>query len=162
MKPTEKRSHSHGTARSLGVGARQDTSQPPAQGGGYLDTYRFCELEKSDYAAEKIDPRLKDLHQIGLNPTLLKVAAAIGVDNFLKMWEILDNDEHLRTDWGGIMVKIRAFKSYRRYLRNRHIVMLHKNNDGVGMTKIAKKATENLGERIHPSQIYKIVAKSES
>ena len=32
MKPTEKRSHSHGTARSPGVGARQDTSQPPAQG----------------------------------------------------------------------------------------------------------------------------------
>ena len=65
-------------------------------------------------------------------------------------------------DWGGIMVKIRAFKSYRRYLRNRHIIMLHKNNNGAGMTKIAKKATENLGERIHPSQIYKIVAKSES
>ena len=160
MKPTEKRSHSHGTARSPGVGARQDTPQPPTQGGGYLDTYRFCELEKSDYAAEKIDPRLKDLHQIGLNPTLLKVAATIGVDNFLKMWEILDNDEHLRTDWGGIMVKIRAFKSYRRYLRNRHIVMLHKNNDEMGVTKIAKKATENLGERIHPSQIYKIVARS--
>lgn len=94
------------------------------------------------------------------NPTLLKVAAAIGVDNFLKMWEILDNDEHLRTDWGGIMVKIRAFKSYRRYLRNRHIVMLHKNNDEMGVTKIAKKATENLGERIHPSQIYKIVARN--
>lgn len=34
MKPTEKRSHSHGTARSPGVGARQDTLQPPAQGVG--------------------------------------------------------------------------------------------------------------------------------
>lgn len=162
MKPTEKRSNSHRITQAIRVGARQDSPPPPTQGGGYLDTYKFCELKKTDCAAQKIDPRLKDLHQIGLNSTLLKVAAAIGVDNFLKMWEILDNDEHLRMDWGGIMVKIRAFKSYRRYLRNRHIIMLHKNNNGAGMTKIAKKATENLGERIHPSQIYKIVAKSES
>lgn len=153
----EKRSQSQGTAQPEGVGARQTETHSPQQEGGYLEIYRFGELEKRDLPPQKIDPRLSSLRDMGLNPTFIKIAAVIGFDNFLKMWEILDADERLKKDSGGISIQLRAYRAYKRHLRNRHIVLLHRQSKKLGNTVIAKKVAESLGEKIDPSQIYRVI-----
>ena len=89
---TEKRSGTAGNAHAQGVGARQTNPSASAAGGGYLEIYTFSEFgfrrsEKNHAAAppEK-DPRLQQLHEIGLNHIWQEIAGAIGYDNFIKMW----------------------------------------------------------------------------
>lgn len=156
----EKRSSRHETAQAQRVGARPDTPTLPCHGGGYLNTYRFCEFEKAVSHKKRTDPRLQTLRAIGLNKTLLEIADAIGVDNFLTMWEMLDSENQLRTDSGGLAIKIRSFRSYKRYLRNRHLFLMHQNCQASGMKKLSARARESLGESIDPSHIYRILMRT--
>ena len=94
---SEKRSQTQGNALMKGVGARHPTPPAPRQGGGYLEIYTSSEFgfrpsEKNHAAAPEKDPRLQQLREIGLNHIWQEVAGAIGYDNFIKMWQILEKN----------------------------------------------------------------------
>ena len=156
----DKRTHTQENAQPqqqpLGVGARSGASAAPPQGGGYLNTYRFCELEKQA-AAKKIDPRLLQLREIGLNATMQKIAAEIGVDNFLRMWSILDADEALRSDSGALVVRLRSFKAWQRNERIRFVKALA--HDGQCDKSIQKRVANQFDENLHPTYISRLKRK---
>lgn len=136
-----------------GVGARQGSRPSPHQGGGYLQTYRFCEFEKQPIQ-KKSDPRLLWLRQIGLNATMQKIAAEIGVDNFIKVWTILELDESAHRDSGTLTFNIRSFKAYRRFERKRLIKALAAS--GKSNREITEVVAEQLGEKLHQSYILRL------
>lgn len=138
------------------VGGRQTCSTLSPTEGGYLQTYRFSELKKPNLSQKK-DPRLLFLREIGLNATLQKIAAAIGVDNFLKMWDILDRDESTHSDSGAINLHIRGFNSWLRFERTRLIKSLAA--DGMPVKEIAKVVADQFGERLHHSYISRLSRK---
>ncbi|WP_267391300.1 hypothetical protein [Snodgrassella sp. B3088] len=141
---------------SNGVGGRQASINASTRGGGYLQTYRFSEFRKSDLPSKK-DPRLLSLREIGLNATLQKIAATIGVDNFLKMWAILDNDESTHSDSGALNLHIRSFSAWTRYERNRLIKFLA--GQGLSNREIAKVVADQFNERLDLSYISRLSRK---
>ena len=152
----EKRSDKQETARLEGVGVRQTKTATPAGGGGYLEIYTFSELdirgsEKNRAASppEK-DPRLNQLREIGLNHIWQEVAAAIGYDNFIKMWEILDSHEEIRRPDGGILTTLRAFRAQKRYQRDRFGVLIKKS---YGNCVSVRRLSEQMGEKVGSSHI---------
>ena len=157
VKATDKRTQQHENARpqppAAGVGARQASTLPPPEGGGYLNTYRFCELENRDFE-KKSDPRLRQLYEVGLSSTMLQIATEIGVDNFLKMWEILDKDESLWSDSGGLLVRIRRFRSWLRHERNRFIKDLA--SSGERDDCIKKRVATQFGDNLHSTSISRV------
>lgn len=101
-----------------GVGARQPEAHAPAGGGGYLDECTTPQVWA--------DVKLRELADMGLPRVFLDVAVAIGYDNFLTMWKILDADYERRDNTDGRMIEIemRRFRSFRRFQRNRFIESL--------------------------------------
>ena len=155
----EKRSSKAETARLEGVGVRQTDNSPAAGGGGYLEIYTFSELpirpsEKNRAASppEK-DPRLNQLREIGLNHIWQEVASAIGYDNFIKMWEILDSHEEIRRPDGGILTTLRAFRAQKRYQRDRFGVLVKKS---FGNCVSVKRLSEQMGEKVGSSHISRV------
>ena len=155
-KRTRTRENAQLQPQPAGVGARLGAIVPPPEGGGYLNTYRFCELEKQA-AAKKIDPRLLQLREIGLNATMQKIAAEIGVDNFLRMWSILDADEALRSDSGALVVRLRSFKAWQRNERIRFVKALA--HDGQCDKSIQKRVANQFDEDLHPTYISRLKRK---
>ena len=152
----EKRSQKQETARRERVGERQASTHTPPQGGGYLEIYTFSELpirssEKNRAASppEK-DPRLNQLREIGLNHIWQEVATAIGYDNFIKMWGILDSHEEIRRPDGGILTTLRAFRAQKRYQRDRFGVLI---KNSFGNCVSVKRLSEQLGEKVGSSHI---------
>ena len=152
----EKRSNKQETARLEGVGVRQTKTATHPQGGGYLEIYTFSELpirpsEKNCVASPpKKDPRLNQLREIGLNHIWQEVAAAIGYDNFIKMWEILDSHEEIRRPDGGILTTLRSFRAQKRYQRDRFGVLIKKS---FGNYVSVKRLSEQMGEKVGSSHI---------
>ena len=138
------------------VGGRQQENIIFSQGGGYLEKYRFVEFQKTDLT-KKTDPRLLHLRRIGLNATLQQIAKAIGFDNFLKMWVILDQDRSSKTDSGAINLHIRSFKAWQRFERARLIKALHA--EGNSARQISDKVQDQFGERLHHSYISRLIRK---
>lgn len=112
-----------------GVGGRQAEAPSPPGGGGYLDTCGFFKIRPAE-DPKKRDPRLDELSAMGMPRTWLQVAETIGVDAFLQMWRILDADDamlangHLRGAGMVIEVRLRPYRSYLRFQRNRYIETL--------------------------------------
>lgn len=141
-----------------GVGARQPSPASPAQGGGYPEIYTFSEsaLRPSENCAagtpEK-DPRLQQLREIGLNHIWQKVAAEIGYDNFLRMWQILDSYEEIKRPDGGILVTLRAYRSQQRYQRDRFGVLVKKQ---YGPSEAVRRVAEQMCEKVGGSHISRV------
>jgi hypothetical protein len=145
----ERRKATSGLPRG-GVGGRQATPPSPPQGGGYLDIHsisNFC---------EKPDQRLGDLRAMGLPAHLLRAAEAIGADAFLAFWRIMDQEPSTRTDKGDIELRMRPYRSYLRYQRNRYIEQL----TALGKTPadIREAVRLHLCERISLRHIYRVMA----
>ncbi len=155
-KMTEKRSNRQEIAQQEGVGVRQTNTTTPPQGGGYLEIYTFSELpirpSEKNRAAQppEKDPRLNQLREIGLNHIWQEVAAAIGYDNFIKMWEILDSHEEIRRPDGGILTTLRSFRAQKRYQRDRFGVLIKK---AFGNCVSVKRLSEQMGEKVGSSHI---------
>lgn len=137
-----------------GVGGRQGYTPPPAGGGGYPD---ICNVLNFDPSTEqkKRDPRLEELRQMGLQRMWLDVAEEIGVDAFLKIWRILDQDKSSIGDDGRLLVPLRSYRTYLRYQRNRYIEALF--NKGLKPSEIQIKLRDQLCETITISHISKII-----
>ena len=100
---------------------------------------------------------------MGLPRTWLQVAEAIGVDAFLQMWRILDQDEsmlvsgHLRGAGMVIEVRLRPYRSYLRFQRNRYIETLAALK--VPCATIREMLKRQLGEEISERHIFNLANK---
>jgi hypothetical protein len=108
-------------------------------------------------AEKKRDPRLDELRQMGLQRVWLDVAEEIGVDEFLKVWRLIDSSEAglaRKGEDGRIMIPIRCYSSYLRYQRNRYIETL----DALGLKppEIQRKLKEQLCEQVSIRHISRI------
>lgn len=139
------------------VGGRQSDPHPCPGGGGYLDTCSILNF-RARGAQKKRDPRLDELHQIGLQRVWLDVAETIGIDSFLAMWRILDTTfQSTADDSGRIKVPMRAYRSYLKFQRNRYINTL--TAMGLSAQEVREKVRQQLCESIslrHINRLSKI------
>lgn len=84
---------------------------------------------------------------MGLSTTMLQVAAEIGFDNFMAMWEILDRAPEALTDTeSAIHLRLPRLQAYRRYQRNRFVEALAA--AGWTQPEIRAKVKAELGEKL--------------
>jgi len=157
----EKRSPSEGSAQpdlfaspmAEGVGGRQEEVAPPPGGGGYLQNCRVFKFSAPPPQKSARDPRLQELHDLGLQRVWLEVAETIGVDSFMQMWRILDADPACRHSDGLLEITLKKHSAYLRHVRNRMIRRLH----GTSTTEqIRKRVLEQFGEELSLRHIERI------
>ena len=156
--------------RAQGVGARQGDGHGQPGGGGYLDGCNPAELRtRGSKKIAKIprtagtgfdareDALLAELDAMGLSRVMLQVAQAIGFDNFMRMWGILDGAYEARTDNdSGIYIRLQRLTAYRRYQRNRFIESLAAM--GETQPEIARLVKRELGEDVSDRHIWRLMA----
>ena len=113
LEPAEYRGSSHR------VGGRHKGTPTTLGGGGYLDN---CTDFKNRVAlARRADPRLHELRKFGLNSRWMIVASVIGFDEFMALWQVLDEIERARrAREKSVTIRFRLprFKHYLRHQRN--------------------------------------------
>lgn len=134
-----------------GVGGRQAPGHPRPGGGGYLDERTAAEVAAPDI-------RLRELAEIGLSATWLGVARLLGYDAFVAMWRLLSSDPALRNDDDQIELRLRPFRSYERYQRNRYIDTLVA--AGMRPSEIHALVHTELGEKLSYRHIKRLAAAS--
>lgn len=154
----EKRSQAAENAHTNRVGVRQPPSASPAPGGWYPEIYTFSEpalrpSENRAAAAPEKDPRLQQLREIGLNHIWQKVAAEIGYDNFIKMWQILGSYDEIKRPDGGILITLRAYRSQERYQRDRFGILVKQKYGG---RQAARRIESQLCEKVGTSHISRV------
>ena len=98
-----------------GVGARHKHPHPPQQGGGYLNICSDSEV----CLQQKSTASLSELSAMGVPRTWCNVAAAIGIEAFLEMWQILDQSHDQGAELNGsIRVTVPRYERFLRYQRN--------------------------------------------
>jgi hypothetical protein len=140
-------SESHG--QEQGVGGRQEEAPLSPGGGGYQKKCEFFNF--SDHLAKNRDPRLDELREMGVQRSWLEVAEAIGVDNFLKVWRILDADATNKTEDGRRLVPMRSYSCFERFQRNRYIESLV--DLGLSTTEIRSRLIQQIGEKVSARHI---------
>lgn len=129
-----------------GVGARQAQEDAPGGGGGYLDECTTPE----DWEGVK----LRELAEMGLPRLWLDIAKAIGYDQFLTLWQMLDAAEEFRSDSGSMIeVELRRYRSFLRYQRNRFIEALAPFTDDL---EIQARVGSELGENLSLDHINRL------
>ena len=138
-----------GTA--TGVGARQGDLFPDAGGGGYLNECTPSQVWE--------EAKIRELTDMGLPAVWIRVAKAIGYDNFLQLWRILDTaSEHREIrrseNESMIEVQLRRYTSFKRYQRNRFIETLAAG--GLANAAIQHAVKLQLGEKLDRSHIRRL------
>lgn len=138
-------------ALAEGVGGRQADLFPSEGGGGYLDE---CTSSKVLEGA-----KIRELCDMGLPAIWIRIAEAIGYDNFLQMWRILETAAELREirrseNESMIEVQLRRYTSFQRYQRNRWIETLAAN--GLPNAVIQQAVKQRLGEKLDRSHIRRL------
>jgi hypothetical protein len=93
---------------------------------------------------------------MGLPSALVRVAEAIGADAFLAMWRIFDAEPLFHTEKGDLEVRLRPYRSYLRYQRNRYIEEL--SSQGYTPQQIREAVRLNLCEQIGLRHIYRLLS----
>nr|WP_315242194.1 hypothetical protein [uncultured Albidiferax sp.] len=94
---------------------------------------------------------------MGMPRWWLEITAAIGFDNALAVWRIMDMQRDLHSD-DGLTIRMRRFSSYQRFQRNRFIEAL--GAMGLPIDEIRRKVKKDLGEEISVSHIYRLARPS--
>ncbi len=106
-------------ASTDGVGARQMELPLAPEGGEYLDNCSFSEAQLQ--GSEKSRRLFGELQEMGLPPVWRQIAARIGPESFLDIWQLLDGalsiTDHRR-------VHVPHFSRFERYQRNLFIKSL--------------------------------------
>lgn len=154
-----------------GVGARQAPPSTSRRGGGYLNECTGSELSRrapKKFAgipvsgagtAEQIREAqlLTELDAMGLSSVMLQVAAQIGFDAFMAMWQILDLAPDALTDSeSAIHVRLPRLQAYRRYQRNRFVEALAA--AGWTQPEIREKVKAELGEELSQRHTRRLMA----
>lgn len=130
-----------------GVGARQRARPPRRRGGGYLN-------ERSASDVWEV-AKLRELEVMGLPGVWIDVAHAIGYENFMAMWRILDRSMAMRSESESMIeVQLRRLASYHRFQRNRFIEALAA--AGLGDRQIQQALNAQLGEKLSLSHISRL------
>lgn len=140
----------HAGAACRGVGGRQAGRAARVGGGGYLDGRTPAEV--------RADPRLRELAEIGLQAHWLAVADVVGYDRFIGVWRLLSADPSLRNDDDQIELRLRPFRSFERYQRNRYIDTLV--SAGLRASEIHDLVRKDLGEKLTLRHIKRLAAAS--
>lgn len=139
--------------RSVGVGGRPESGTVPTEGGGYQDIYSVF----AQSVEKKRDARLEELRDVGLSNVWVAIAETVGVDAFLEVWRVLD-DQVAQVNPGQREIYVPLFGSYMRFQRNRFIVSLGSQN--VPHQEIKKMVKLYLCEDISSRHISRILAKA--
>lgn len=134
------------------LGGRRPPAGPGHVGGGYQGTRTAPNVLALPGASG--DAHLDELRAMGLPRLWLRVAELIGVEAFLTMWRTLDADPAAHGDRGDLEVRLRPFRSYLRYQRNRYIEALAGAN--LDVKEIRARVEAELGESISPRHIARI------
>lgn len=130
------------------VGGRQEDPRPTPGRGGYQNISTLPKCEK------KRDPALEELAQIGIQRHWIEAAEAIGAENILLLWGILDAAFANERRADSMVVPMLRYSAYLRYQRNRYIRTLAEM--GLPAEAIRKKITAELGERVSLRHIFRI------
>lgn len=152
----EQASGGQGAMVDEGVGGRHQASTPPPGGGGYPDNGAISELPLGAKKNRGADPRLDELRDMGMRPRWIQIAEEIGVDAFLRLWRLLDENPP-NMPGSTVYVSMPRFTRYLRYQRNRFIEALV--TAGVGSTDIRRKIKSELSEEVSVRHIDRISAK---
>lgn len=157
---SEKRTCKHENAQpsdhTTGAGVRHSHDHPPPPGGGYL---KNCTVFKPlDEKKCERDPRLDELRLMGIHHTWQKVADAIGMDNFLAMWRILDAEPQFQCERSGLRMKLRSYKSYKRFQRDR-LIVAHSAH-GLPIKLILSRINESLCENLSENNLSSVIKKN--
>ena len=133
-----------------GVGGRQADPPPPPGGGGYQDIRSILNFRAGDM-------RIDDLKKMGLPSRHLRVAECIGVDAYLRLWALVGTDADFLNRHGYIELKMRPFRSFLRFQRNRHIQALAA--AGAGAEEIRQRVQVELCELLSRRHILRVMAK---
>lgn len=106
------------TAGAGMVGGRLADPPSPEEGGGYLD---ICTSPWAGMRPAPRDPRIDALVSLGISDRWIRIARVVGVDAFLAMWRILDEESD---GYHGARVRVPRYESWRRQARNEYIVQL--------------------------------------
>ena len=102
--------------------------------------------EKNRAGAPEIEPRRQQLREIGLSHIWQEVAGAIGYDNFIKMWQILDGHDEIRRPDGAILTALRAYRAQKRYQRDRFGVLIkRKFGNAAAVERVERQMCEKVG-----------------
>lgn len=93
---------------------------------------------------------------MGISATWMRVAETIGFDAFLAMWRVIDADPACRSDKGDLELRLRPYRSYLRYQRNRFIEQL--GASGKTAREIREIVKLSLCERISERHISRILS----
>ena len=134
-----------------GVGGRQADLFPSDGGGGYLDECNSLKVLE--------EAKIRELSDMGLPAIWLRIANAIGYDDFLQLWRILDTAAELREirrseNESMIEVQLRRYSSFKRYQRNRWVEDLARH--GLPTVAIQQAVKRRLGEKLDSSHIRKL------
>lgn len=91
---------------------------------------------------------------MGLARVHLQVAEEIGVDAFLAAWRIYDQDLASLTEKGDLEVRMRPYRSYLRFQRNRFIESLLA--EGKSVSEVQSRVRTDLCEEITDRHISRI------
>lgn len=141
-----------------GVGGRQTDPPSAPRGGGYQDVCTALDFKKIDPEKNSGDPRLRDLEQIGIRRVWLDIAATIGVDNFLAVWQHLDADPVTHAGNSlSVRLPLKSFDSWLRYQRNSYIRTLAR--QGYSAQEIRLKLIADIGEEVSLRHIFRLTEK---
>ena len=103
------------------------------------------------------DPRFAILAEIGMHQRWIRLAEMIGMEAFLTMWKLLDEDE---TRAGtSLLFSMPRLVRYLRYCRNATILELH--GKGRDIQEIQHFVTTRFGEVISNRHIARIIERRE-
>lgn len=136
------------------VGGRQQGRPVPGEGGGYLDV---CISSGSRLKKSERDPRLDELEQIGLDVRWLRIAHVVGVDRFLEIWQILD-EENIDLPPGErdpTRIRVPLFAGWMRLQRNKLVQALAE--EGHRPPEIRRQIQRTLCESLSERHITRII-----
>lgn len=150
-RPDNHGSKSESISIEKGVGARQCELFAFPEGGGYLNECTSSELQEG--------AKIREFSDMGLPAFWVRLAEAIGYDNFLIFWRMADTaaefDEIRRSENESMIeLQLRRYSSYKRYQRNRYIESLAAN--GLPNAVIQQTIKRELGENLDRSHIRRL------
>lgn len=135
-------------APAQGVGGRQPSPPTPLQGGGYQDIRTILNFCAGDM-------RIEDLKKMGLPARHLQLAEAMGIDAYLAMWRFVGSSVDFLNRCGYVELKMRPYKSFLRYQRNRLIQSLA--GAGLLRSEIRRILKSDLGENLSTRHISRVI-----
>ena len=100
------------------------------------------------------DPRLDELKRMGLPRWFLRAAEELGTDAALAFWRILDGDPGNWHNDTTLRVRLRPYRSYLRFQRNRFIEALAA--QGLRPDEIRVRLRRQLGEDVSHRHITRL------